>query len=512
MARVTDPSDAPTARGRLAAYGATVFLAAGLTMVLEIAAGRLVAPYVGSSLYTWTAIIGVVLAGLSAGNWLGGRWADRGAGPVAAGLALGAAAVASLAILLLLELVGPFIRASSLGPLGGTLVLVGGLFLLPAILLGILTPLLTTLALGLDGRTGHVVGRMHALAALGSIAGTFIAGYWLIPAVGVHGVILATALVLAAMAAPFLVAAWRRGAALAGLLLLLSGLAWQQQALVSPCDEESAYFCIRVEDATRDVPFGEARALVLDHLLHSINHRQEPALLASPYLHLMDEVARQWPGMEPASADWFFAGGGAYTHPRALEALDPGASVTVAEVDPAVTRVAEEALFVDTDGWRVLHRDARLALARLEGERFDVVVGDVFHDVAVPAHLVTREFAELVRERLRPGGLYTLNIVDRHPQPRLVASLLRTLEGVFEHVDVWHQGLPGEDEPARVTYVLTASDTAPPASPLRSRHGLPRQWERVTARVERAVANPMVLTDAHAPVEKLLAPLLLKGG
>ncbi|MGM0412465.1 MAG: fused MFS/spermidine synthase [Pseudomonadota bacterium] len=512
MARVTDPSDAPNARGRLAAYGATVFLAAGLTMVLEIAAGRLVAPYVGSSLYTWTAIIGVVLAGLSAGNWLGGRWADRGAGPVAAGLALGAAAVASLAILLLLELVGPFIRASSLGPLGATLVLVGGLFLLPAILLGILTPLLTTLALGLDGRTGHVVGRMHALAALGSIAGTFIAGYWLIPAVGVHGVILATALVLAAMAAPFLVAAWRRGAALAGLLLLLSGLAWQQQALVSPCDEESAYFCIRVEDATRDVPFGEARALVLDHLLHSINHRQEPALLASPYLHLMDEVARQWPGMEPASADWFFAGGGAYTHPRALEALDPGASVTVAEVDPAVTRVAEEALFVDTDGWRVLHRDARLALARLEDERFDVVVGDVFHDVAVPAHLVTREFAELVRERLRPGGLYTLNIVDRHPQPRLVASLLRTLEGVFEHVDVWHQGLPGGDEPARVTYVLTASDTAPPASPLRSRHGLSRQWERVTARVERAVADPMVLTDAHAPVERLLAPLLLKGG
>jgi spermidine synthase len=226
----------------------------------------------------------------------------------------------------------------------------------------------------------------------------------------------------------------------------------------------------------------------------------------------MDEVARQWPGMEPESADWFFAGGGAYTHPRALNALDPGASVTVAEVDPAVTRVAEEALFVDTEGWRILHRDARLALARLEGERFDVVVGDVFHDVAVPAHLVTREFAELVRERLRPGGLYTLNIVDRHPEPRLVASLIRTLEGVFGHVDVWHQGLPSDGDPARVTYVLTASDTPPPASPLRARHGLPRQWERVTGRVERAVADPLVLTDSHSPVESLLAPLLLKGG
>src|SRR6059036_914708 len=55
------------------------FSASAATLVLELVAGRMLAPYIGVSLYTWTAIIGVVLAGVSIGNWLGGRYADRGA-------------------------------------------------------------------------------------------------------------------------------------------------------------------------------------------------------------------------------------------------------------------------------------------------------------------------------------------------------------------------------------------------------------------------------------------------
>ena len=73
---------------RIAGYGATVFLSSALLLVLEIVAGRLIAPYVGVSLYTWTAVIGVILAGLSVGNWVGGVWADRGAGGRAAGWTL----------------------------------------------------------------------------------------------------------------------------------------------------------------------------------------------------------------------------------------------------------------------------------------------------------------------------------------------------------------------------------------------------------------------------------------
>ena len=141
-----------------------------------------------------SALIGVILAGLSVGNWLGGVWADRGAGGRAAGWTLIAAGLASFAILLILSLVAPAIQRSQISLLGASLLLVCALFFLPALLLGVVTPLLTTLSLRLSPRTGHIVGMMHALAALGSIAGTFIAGYWLIPAFGSRAVVIASAL------------------------------------------------------------------------------------------------------------------------------------------------------------------------------------------------------------------------------------------------------------------------------------------------------------------------------
>ncbi|MDH3694356.1 MAG: fused MFS/spermidine synthase, partial [Gammaproteobacteria bacterium] len=98
---------------RSAWFGFVVFASSACLLVLEIVAGRLLAPYIGVSLYTWTSIIGVILAGLSFGNWLGGRWADRGAGELAVGLTLGLSAMFTLAVLAILMLVAPWLQARS---------------------------------------------------------------------------------------------------------------------------------------------------------------------------------------------------------------------------------------------------------------------------------------------------------------------------------------------------------------------------------------------------------------
>ena len=177
-------------------YAATVFVSSACLLVLEIVAGRLLAPYVGVSLYTWTAIIGVILAGLSLGNWLGGVWADRGGGEYAVGFTLLAAGAASLGILLLLTWIAPLVNEQRFGLLGTSFILVLTLFFVPALLLGVVTPILTTLALQLPLRTGRVVGTLHALAALGSIAGTFLTGYLLIQYLGTRLVVFGTALTL----------------------------------------------------------------------------------------------------------------------------------------------------------------------------------------------------------------------------------------------------------------------------------------------------------------------------
>ncbi|MES9913642.1 MAG: fused MFS/spermidine synthase, partial [Candidatus Sedimenticola sp. 4PFRAG1] len=263
-------------------YALTIFLSSAFLLVLEMVAGRLIAPYVGVSLYTWTSIIGVILAGLSLGNWIGGVWADRGGSDRSAGLVLVGSALASLAVLLILTLVAPLLQESELSLLSISFLMVLSLFFLPAVLLGIVTPLLTTLALKLDQRTGHIVGLMHALAALGSILGTFVTGYWLVQYIGTRSIIIATSIGLFLLALPLL-RRTRPAAPLAALVVaaLLSGAIWVQDGFANPCYRESSYFCIRVVDSTPEVPFGEARSMILDHLLVHQLHvggEQQPRL------------------------------------------------------------------------------------------------------------------------------------------------------------------------------------------------------------------------------------------
>ncbi len=499
------------ATGTLFWYGATVFLTSAFLLVLEIAAGRLLAPYVGVSLYTWTSIIGVILAGLSLGNWLGGHMADRGAGETSVGMILLGGAVMCFAILMTLMLVARTIQGSGLSLLSASFVYVFALFFLPAILLGVTTPLLTTLALKRDTRTGHVVGRMHALAAFGSIAGTFVTGYWLVQTIGTKNIILGTSLALACLALPYLRHLRRKAAVVAGGLIVSGGLAavtHQVQGFVNPCDVESSYYCLRVVDELGPGGKVTARSLVLDHMTHSTNDKHQPDRLWMSYAHAMHELTLSH-FEEPTGLRYFFAGGGAYTYPRALRFGDPTARVTVSELDPTVTDVAQKDLYLDSTGMRILHGDARVALQSLGRERFDVVVTDVYHDVAIPYHLATLEYHRLVKSSLSAHGLHLMNVIDAFPDPRLVKAIQKTLETQFRYVDVWLERPP--QYPSRLTYVISASDHRRVPDILRSQTGEPRAWYAVTD-VMRNTGTPMsdvpVLTDDYAPIESLITTLL----
>jgi spermidine synthase len=497
-----------SSRARLAGYASLVFLTSALVLVVEIVAARLIAPFVGVSLYSWTAIIGVVLAGLSLGNWIGGVWADRGAGERAAGITLLLASASVFAVLLILPRLGGPVQEAELSLAGLSLVLAGALFFTPAALLGVLTPLLTTLALKLSDRTGHVVGLMHALAALGSILGTFVTGFWLVQWIGSRDIIVGTGALLLVLALPLL--GWRKGLAGAPLALLVGAASVSTLGYATPCERESSYFCLRVVDSSSEAPFGVARSLVLDHLVHGTNHREEPQLVLAPYLHLMDELAA-WQTDHNGAASYFFAGGGAYTLPRAVRARAPQADIVVAEIDPVVTDLAEQRLFVEPSQFEIRHTDARVALRADPAARYDVIVGDVFHDIAIPYHMVTREFAALVRERLRPDGIYLLNIIDAFPDGRLVKAMIKTLGTEFSDVQVWLEELP--EQPGRITYVLSARNQGPELPELYSaKRGMPRQWEPITAELlasGASLSDTPIISDDLAPVERLLTSLLL---
>ncbi|MGA0344509.1 MAG: fused MFS/spermidine synthase [Arenicellales bacterium] len=497
---------------RIVWYGITIFLSSAVLLVIEITAGRLIAPYVGVSIYSWTSIIGVILAGLSLGNWLGGWWADHGGDEKATGLVLALAGIFCLFSLLVLGLIAPMLQSSQLDLVSSSFLYVLGMFFLPSVLLGIPTPLLTTLALRLDERAGRIVGRMHALAALGSIIGTFLTGYVLIQYFGSRNIVTACAVVLFVLAAPFFSRTPKAPfAILVAFGIGLSAIVYARQGFSNPCDRESNYFCLRVVDASGEAPFGEARALILDHLLHSMNHQSEPAMLISPYVQLMDElVLAHFDATALPELAYFFAGGGAYTQPRAVKALTPQARLVVAELDPEVTRLSERELYVSTEGMEIFHGDARTVLYRLSDARFDVVVTDAFHDIAVPYHLVTREFAQLVKARMNSNGLFVTNIVDAFPDPKMVKSLTKTLQQEFDHVDIWLDDIPQRQQ--RMTYVISASNREIIDDTLDAKRGFERRWYRIN-RPLMSVGTPMhelpIFTDDFVPVERMIADLLL---
>ena len=195
--------------------------------------------------------------------------------------------------------------------------------------------------------------------------------------------------------------------------------------------------------------------------------------------------------------------------PESLE--ETAARAVVAELDPAVTGIAKARLFLDTDTIEVLHTDARIALAAAAPASYDFVVGDVFHDVALPYHLTTQEYAALVHSRLSADGLYVLNVVDAFPDPRLVKSIVKTLATQFRYVDVWLDRIPDAED--RVTYVISAGDGFSPPVELESTHGLVRKWLRVTEPLLNTgtpVDDLPVLTDDYVPVERLVSRLLLR--
>jgi spermidine synthase len=481
--------------------GALVFFTSGAVLVLEILAGRLLAPYVGVTLQTYTAVIGTVLAGISLGTWAGGALADRVNPRAMLGPLLAAGGALSLATVPLVRLFGSSIEQGR-EPSVVMLSIVG--FFAPALVLSAVSPTVVKLQLRDLGATGRVVGRLSALGTAGAIGGTFLAGFVLVEAAPTSTSIFAigAALVVAGLAvwafvgrtprtAPVVVVAVAAG-------LVASGLT---AAADDPCQVETLYHCARVvPDPQR--PTG--RLLVLDTLSHSYVDLADPTYLHFRYVRLFAGVIDATAPAGPL--DVVHVGGGGWTMPRYLQATRPGTTSLVLEIDPGLVELSRRQLGLRT-GPDLAARigDGRLSMALLPPAGADVVVGDAFGGLAVPWHLTTAEFAASVRAALRPGGVYVMNVID-YPPLRFAKAEVATLSQVFEHVAVLAPpDLLSGDRGGN--YVLVASraplDDDALAAQVAERRG---QEEVLAGEAARAWAGDApVLTDDKAPVDQWLA-------
>ncbi|HEX2412260.1 MAG TPA: fused MFS/spermidine synthase [Solirubrobacteraceae bacterium] len=468
---------------------ALVFVASGAVLVLEILGIRLLAPYVGLTLETTTAIIGTVLAGIAAGAAVGGRAADRHEPRRLLALLLtggGALAVATV----------PMARGlgSSLEGQGDAAAVLIALFALfpPAAVLSAVTPAVARVQLRDLSSTGSVVGRLSAWATAGALLGTFATGFVLVPLLPTDVAVLAVGTVLLALgAAVALKGGGTRGVVVA-LVVTSVAIGAATAAAGSPCDAETAYHCAKVlEDPWRS----SGRVLVLEDLRHSYVDLADSRHLEFDYIRWIGDAVDAMPA---GPLDAVFLGGGGFTLPRYLTATRPGTRSHVLEVDGDLVTLARERLGLRTGpALSVRVGDARVTLRDEPDASADLVVGDAFGGRSIPWHLATAEFAREIRRVLRPGGLYALNVID-HASLSLLRAEVATLLDTFEDVRViTHDELGGGN------FVVLASDRPLPAD-IRSTARGARTLDGAAA--ERLAGDADPLRDDDAPADQLLTP------
>ena len=466
-------------------------------LVLEILAGRLLAPYVGVSLETYTGIIGTVLAGIAVGAWLGGLAADRVDPRRLIPVLLVVGGALAIATVPTVRALGGAGDASSVGV---TLVLTAVGFLPSATVLSAIPPAVVKLQLRDLHDTGATVGRLSAYGTGGAIVATFLTGFVLVAIAAVTTIIISVG-VLLVVSGLVLWAASPRGvrrtsrtevtsvSAFAGLALIG---AW---ALGSPCDSETTYYCVSIEvDSDRST----GRVLVLDDLRHSYVDLDDPTYLDFWYTRRLADVIDELSPDRPL--DVVHVGGGALTVPTWVQTTRPGSDQIVFELDGELVELVTDEFDRSTGagtGLEVVVGDARRSLQNLPDDSADAVIGDAFGSRAVPWHLATEEFTLDVARVLQPGGFYALNVIDGADLGFLRAETA-TIASVFAHVAVV---LSESADTGRLgNSVIVASD-----QPFDAERLDPELGRRIVE-IDEFIDGATVLTDDFAPVDQLLTP------
>ena len=404
-------------------------------MILELLGSRILAPYLGTSIYIWASLIGVILGALSFGYFLGGRIADLkpqysylGAIILAAGVYIG--------LIPLFE--GLILGASvSLGMKWGGIISAFCLFVVPSVLLGMVSPYALRLKIENLKKSGNTSGTLYALSTLGSIFGTFLAGFWLIPHFQLENILFGVSVVLifsAVFTHSF------KNKLFAGFLLLVifaNGVAILEKS--NPkylVEKDSAYNHIRILDSK--VFLGRpARYLFLDIGFHSAMYLDKPEELVFGYT----KYYRLGDYFNPNIQKALMIGGGGYSVPKDFLTRHQNAKIDVVEIDPEITRLASQYFNLNLEDSRlkIFHEDGRTFLNRNQ-EKYDVIYNDAFSSLyTVPYQLTTKEAIQEMASALSDQGILIVNVISAMSGEKgeFFRAEYKTLKSVFPQILVF---------------------------------------------------------------------------
>jgi spermidine synthase len=492
-----------------------VFGSGAVLMGLEIVGSRLIAPFFGTSVFVWGGLISIFLAALSLGYYLGGTMADRW--PRASMLAT-LLACAGLAILALTVVARPVLLAFdtwNLGPRLNPLLASVVLFALPSILMGTTSPFAIKLVTRDLATVGTSAGVLYALSTAGSIFGTIATAFFLIPTLGVKTILYLLGVSLLVFAGLLVLALGRAPkVALSAAAVLLAALLASPGA-AAPIQLPQARVLYEKDSAYHQIVVAEDG---LNRYLRFNRSFQGGMVLRDPFESpfLYTSYTHLGFAFNPAIRRVLVIGLGSGTIPKRFGRDYAEVTVDSVELDPAVVDVAKRFFEVKEDArHRIFVQDGRVYLRRADA-KYDLIIMDAYFAEGIPFHLATREFLEIARDHLNPGGVIAANIIGaiEGSNSRLFRALYKTYAGVFPGLYPFAMGYgPRNTTDTRTIMLIATGRAGDRADEIQARAKKLRADGRVRLPLDRyardyydgkvAVDDVPLLTDNYAPVDIL---------
>lgn len=487
-------------------------------MVVELTSSRIVAPIIGASIFTWTAVIGVTLLGLSIGSIAGGYIADKYFERVNGKLLSGALFISAILVALIVPLshAGDFIleNISSISAVSTALCVF--LFLLPAAAIGTIQPITLRLYAHSFDKVAREYGLLSGTWSFGGIIGVFVTGFYLISHIGSSGSIYAVSIIL------FVLAIQSSGSkkSAAGLMLCATLCAlpvavFSADQYKNPnviYDKETDYYHARVIDYNYFPDSGNNRWLFLDFDSHSVKTDQSAGLYTdmSPIFSAFSELTGH-------SMDHIHViGAGGYVLPENLRVAFPKSDVSVSEVDPELVDIGNRYFNLAKYDIKTDISDARVFFNDKNTGTYDLIFGDAYNSfISVPWYLMTREFLGDIKSHLNIGGIYAINFIGSldGDSAGLFHSVYATVNKSFPNNYIFAFG-QDTVSPQNITIIGMNSGQSIPYETLRSAiekaggASLSKALvnDNQISDIKQDISKTRILTDDFAPVEDLMLP------
>ena len=484
-----------------------VFTCGAVVMAFEIVGSRVLGPYFGTSIFVWTSLIGIILGSLSLGYYLGGKIADKKPDTRILSLIIFLSAVFIGLTILIKDFLIIYLQNNFSGIRTELIISSLILFLPASALLGMVSPYAAKLKLNSLDNSGSTMGNLYAISTIGSIFGTFLSGFYLIPHFGTNKllVILSMTLILVSIA---LFAKQLLKTRLCVLVILIFGwvvingsyYSFEKRGFI---DVDTTYNRIQIFDYTDPITNRQVKKLKIGTETNSSMFLDSDELVHeyTKHYHLAEHF-------NPNFKTALMLGGGGYSYPKDFLLKYPTATIDVIEIDPKVTELAKKYFRLkENPRLTIYHEDGRVYLNKTQ-KKYDIIFGDAFSSYySLPYQLTTKEAIQKKYDILNDEGVVLVNIISsmEGEKSQFLRAEYVTYKSIFPQVYLFPVNRPDNEKVVQgiilVALKSNRNQVLNSTDPELNRC-LQHVW---TKEID---TDTPILTDDYAPVDYYISKLL----